>query len=584
MKRIIVCSLLVAAALDASAPRNEPRGMFAIYAGNREQQRPNYVTEDFLLLSYSMILEEAVAGMEEKYAAPEMEKLVAGLRQSLAGGSEASRDFLAVLSALMDGSAPGGKAAEEVKLVRDAAGIVKSPLSGQTIDYTQFKPRGKYTTTPALSRYFQAMRYAGTVLFYVKESQATGVTPAQADALTRQAVEMARAIEGDAGLKTRYDALLAKFTWLFGPSEDLTAGDLVEAAQGEANTLRVRLLELARKKKRQPVILGGVIDASRLEKGVSASDAMTGWRLFPSRYTPDSAALQQLVYPSVSAFQGQGMPFTAATINGRVVKGFPRAAELMALLGSLPAAADLARAGDTSYEGYEAAAVKARAALSSGTGLAALHMGIIEYCVSRSDGRSPGRRLNTALSFWTLHRHQNLLYAKQSYTAAAKGFPIGGARTQAWIEPAPELYLLLHRAAVNAAAELESRALREYARLLDTCIEIAMHARARRPLSEANVTFLNGLDLELAELAGKTDEPVVADVHTEPNSKQVVEEGLASPKPAEVLIPGQGKKAYGALFRHREFKQPMDQRLTDEEWAARLRKEAAAQPPTKTPR
>jgi hypothetical protein len=108
--------------------------------------------------------------------------------------------------------------------------------------------------------------------------------------------------------------------------------------------------------------------------------------------------------------------------------------------------------------------------------------------------------------------------------------------------------------------------------LLDTCIDIAYQAKARRALSTTQVAFLNELDLDLAKLTQRTDTPVVVDIHSEPNSRQVVEEGVALPKPAQMQIPGTGKAAWGALFQHREFKQPIDQRLTDEEWAAKLLK------------
>jgi len=37
-----------------------PKGMFELYEQNRTQGIPNYITEDFILLSYAMILNETV--------------------------------------------------------------------------------------------------------------------------------------------------------------------------------------------------------------------------------------------------------------------------------------------------------------------------------------------------------------------------------------------------------------------------------------------------------------------------------------------------------------------------------------------
>ena len=42
---------------------------------------------------------------------------------------------------------------------------------GQVIDYSQFKPRGRYNRTPEMQDFFRAFRYAGAVLFAVKPSK-----------------------------------------------------------------------------------------------------------------------------------------------------------------------------------------------------------------------------------------------------------------------------------------------------------------------------------------------------------------------------------------------------------------------------
>jgi len=61
---------------------------------------------------------------------------------------------------------------------------------------------------------------------------------------------------------------------------------------------------------------------------------------------------------------------------------------------------------------------------------------------------------------------------------------------------------------------------------------------------------------------------LVADVHTDLNTKQVLEEGVGSPFNIFVII--KDKKGYrlcrGAVFSYYEFKHPLDDRLTDEKW------------------
>lgn len=553
-----------------------PSGMVDIYQENRRLGIPNYITEDFLLRGYGLLLETGIAEMEAKRALPEFRELLDGLHADFAGASgeaaQANRRYVATLRALLMGEESTGDLALDAELaaVRAAEGIARSQLFRQTIDYTQFRPRGKYAATPEMSRYFQAMRLAGAVLFPVKESAATGITAETADALTAQAMDLADRITRSPAVAQTNQRLMQRLTWVFGPAEDLGIDDLLPQAEETPAAARVRLLSKARQERKQPRILGGVVDVGKLEEGVSAADALTGFRLLPSRFTPDSAALQALVYNSVTDYRGKGEPFTLTVLDGRRVKGFPRAAELMAILDSREADRQLKGDGDLNYTGYAEARERAAALLQEDAGLVSLHLQLIEYLV-RGDTRNDGaRRLNTALSFYTMHRHANILYAKQSYTAAGKGMqshPVRGAPT---IDAEPELFLLLSRLTSRAATELESPALAEYALLLDDCIDAAFRVRDASPLTARQTQVLNDLDEELVRHAGAEDAPIVTDIHTDPNTRQVVQEGLAHP---EVVSLG---KAKGARFVHREFKQPMEQRLTDEEWSQQLQREERA--------
>jgi len=65
---------------------------------------------------------------------------------------------------------------------------------------------------------------------------------------------------------------------------------------------------------------------------------------------------------------------------------------------------------------------------------------------------------------------------------------------------------------------------------------------------------------------------VIADVHTDTNTGQVLEEGVGRPARLVALVPveGQWSLCEGGVFSYYEFKQPMNQRLTDEQWQAML--------------
>lgn len=74
----------------------------------------------------------------------------------------------------------------------------------------------------------------------------------------------------------------------------------------------------------------------------------------------------------------------------------------------------------------------------------------------------------------------------------------------------------------------------------------------------------------MKKITSGTDErmDIIADVHTDLNTKKVLEEGVGSPFNIYVII--KDVKGYrlchGSVFSYYEFKHPMHDRLTDEKW------------------
>ncbi len=611
--RLVTVCLMIGGFLcapAAAAPASRAESMFQLYEANRKEGIPNYVTEDFILLAYGMAVNETITDVEETVLLPRFRALVEGLLARLkAAGSEdgpalANRDFISVVHALLTGAeGPGGAAnpeaaAQELRKVREAAGIARSDLMRQTLDYSQFKVRGKYTRSDELGWYFRAVRYAGAVLFPVKASQATGITPADADFLTQQAVGLVRLLDGDERLKAHRADLENRLRWLFGPPDDLTTADYLavigKSGEKAPAEIRAALYKRAEAEGRKPRILSGIVQKEGLEKGTTPRDVLTGWRFIPQRYTPDAAVFQQLVYDQVGKYQGQKNPFTKARIEGKEVKGFPTGLELMALLGSDRADERLRASDDRNYEGYQEAAKKAEKLLGealAADGLLPDHLRAIHYWLVRGEGEGgkadPSRRLNTALAFWTWNRYINLLYAKQSTTLAGKGLDMGpeDQRTIAWLAPAPELYLHLSRTAGAMADFLQGAAaggegppkgldrLNRLVDILEQCRRIAAaELLSGKPVPGA-APFLNEIDTALLALAGEKDGPVVADVHTEPTSQQVLQEAIGFPEATTRKVGG--KELRGARFTYYEFKFDMNDRLTDEAWREMLEDPAA---------
>ena len=244
---LLVISLLAAPAIEARllAPCDDnlpypvdtkpvcqtAPGFFALYQQNRQQGVGNYLTEDFWLLAYSLTRQATLSTLEQQRLMPALQtvvdKLAAALPKDNAAPTQANRDFLALLQQL-GGTATiplSTVAQQELDLIKAAAGIAPSPLWQSPLDYSQFKPRGRYSRSEQEQRYFRLSRYASSVLFPLQASAAIGVSPALADRLLLQARQLTQAL-AKIPEAAQLETLL---NWQMGTADDLTSADLNNA-------------------------------------------------------------------------------------------------------------------------------------------------------------------------------------------------------------------------------------------------------------------------------------------------------------------------------------------------------------------
>jgi hypothetical protein len=175
--------------------------------------------------------------------------------------------------------------------------------------------------------------------------------------------------------------------------------------------------------------------------------------------------------------------------------------------------------------------------------------------------------------------------------------------THGYVEPNPELYGRLASLAKMTVDGLRSRDLLigEFDRKLSDLYELLLRLKsiAEKELSGASLADddyayirnlgdrLEGLTTFTPEAAGdissEADEKmaVIADVHTDSNSLQVLEEAVGNPYHLFVIVPVDGIPTLmqGAAFSYYEFRQPMSDRLTDEAWQSMLASGKAPEPP-----
>jgi len=485
-------------------------------------------------------------------------------------------------------------------------------------DYSQYVPRGHYTRNDAFKRYFKAMMWYGRIDFKLKPME-TDEGVSHGRKMTLQAILIAEALRKDARARELWSRLYRPTAYFVGRMDDLNVEDYIRliddiygpsaktaafADRDKLDAFITRALRL-----RKPGILSG---AAFAEDGVFG-DTNQGFRFIGQRFIPDSYIFQELVFHRKNdrpllKYTGTGKPFTMEIIPVvGPVRAFPRGLDVMAVLGSGRARQILEKEGDTEYTGYDEQLDNLRDEFSS---LAHeewtqnlywrwLHS-LRPLLFSRPLDSLPlfmrnraweDKRLYTALGSWAELRHDTILYAKQSYTMATRtSLPPRPVPTLGYVEPCPEVYSRLGEMMRDLRENLTELDLQlpgvpakiaqfeEILSVLETAAgkEIAGETLSRREYDliwsiGAVLSSLKRFPPELMRrVTSDADDrmDVIADVHTDINSKQVLEEGVGSPFEIYVMVEDrEGQRLCGgAVFSTYEFKHPMDDRLTDEKW------------------
>ncbi len=536
--------------------------------------------------------------------------------------------FFAVALKLLD---PDAEIPEPVKglvgneLVRIELynGFSESPIFCYQEDYSQYVPRGHYTRSFLLENYFKAMMWYGRIAFLLKGGEGALVSADDARIQTLQASLISGSMDSvtvdGSTVAALWNRIYGVMSFFVGVADDLTPYEYKEAILklfGEGsqsqlllegdNFLRLRA-ELAGL--RLPQIYGGtgfcVIEPPPTpEKVDQCLSESQGMRFMGQRFVPDSYIFQNLVG---LPYTGAGEPFTMEMTLGGPARCFPRGLDVMALLGSKRAGEILEAEGDTDYQGYGeqfAALSQEFLKMSEQDWHRNLYWGWLYSLKALLGEYPPGyptfmstpawqdKELNTALASWAQLRHDTILFAKQSYmpfvTAIGEPLQVIPVKVVGYVEPVPEFYariLALTRMAQEGLSAMEMLSYEQEDRfaqleeLLGKLKEIAIKELANEPLSDEEYNFIGSFGEELErvileiEMEGK-ETTVVADVHTDLNSGQVLEEGVGYVDMILVAyrVPGTGIiLGAGPVLSYYEFKQPTTQRLTNEAWKEMLR-------------
>ncbi len=493
-------------------------------------------------------------------------------------------------------------------------------------DYSQYVPRGHYTRNEMFEKYFKVLMWYGRIDFKLKPGKKEPAL-SYGKFMTLQAILMADALRKDKDAYKLWKKIYEPTVFFVGESDDLNVPDYLDVikkiypADGNVDKFSDQekldqFIEEAMKLK-PPKIVSNVAIASDGDAAITTK----GFRLMGQRFIPDSYMFQELVWGKKDMiFTGQGNPFTMEIIpNVGPARAFPRGLDIMAVLGSDKALDVLREEGDTNYKFYYEQLNKLReefSNVSTDEWKQNLYwrwlFSLLPLLQERGGENLPRfmqspawtlKELQTALGSWTELRHDTILYAKQSYTMMEKSaMPEVPELTFGYVEPYPRVYGRISAMMEDLRASLLKleidikgvpEKIEEFENLLSELKTISNKELEGKTLTEEEYNLIWNIGSKLAsfkefphEIMDKiTDEDVddkmdiVADVHTDPNTKQVLEEAVGQPFNIYVIVEDAkgARLCRGAVFSYYEFKHPMDDRLTDEKWQA-MRGGRPAQP------
>jgi hypothetical protein len=500
------------------------------------------------------------------------------------------------------------------------------------IDWSQFRPRGHYTQSTALRRFFRTMMWLGRVDLGFNLRAADPASGLRADPDRERRAAMLTVLMLDkSGELARLAAVTHIIDFMVGRADNV-AIDHVKEALTKAGIDGVE--DLAERKQlarfdaaldtvgpRAQQIRSQVLDA---DPGSQQATALPlAFQVFGQRFLIDSFALSNLVYDSI-VFRGE-----------KQKRFMPRGLDAMAVLGNDEATRllepDLAA---FKYASNLLAARRVVEAMKPEDWQASAYNQWLAAIRTLDDPPASTthfpkvmqrqawqrKQLRTSLASWAELRHDTVLYAKQSYTSYyACEYPKG------YVEPYPAFYARvgeltrtlserIARADVPATdpkrasrlvaqREAQSKFFAHFASVMTRLETMATKELRAQPFTREETEFVqktidrrggrgsggpptySGWYPSLIYGGSPADsEPIVSDVHSDPTNGQVLQVATGDVQFLVVAVDnGPHRAAYvGPSYSYYEFLGPIERRMTDEEWRAKLGKHEIPEPPAFT--
>jgi len=585
---------------------------------------PLYVSLDSVLHAVHRSYDTVLTKLETAMLAPALTDMLQTMRAGLAGGagadlppsSRADVDLLltVALSLLGQNASPvagadPGAVADLLAKIAAAQGTDTVQLFGgpRDVDFSQFTPRGHYTQSPDLSRYFQAMMWLGrTDLRFLQydPGAGAGAPPWFSRRQFLDGLLLSQLAQGQP--LADWTSIEQVLHTMVGESDNMTVADFTRLPAAAGVATLADLPALPDQALAQALLNGGFgiqrIASQLLVVPFDGAGAPLDrvFLLLGQRLVIDSQVFTDVTFDRVRGEPKRMMPTPldvafAALGNGTAVA--PLASELATYPGYPAALHDARRLVDEHGDDFWGGSfyrlwLSALRGLSPPPGDLSAAAGLPAVMRSEPWAR---RLMNTQLASWAQLRHDTLLYAKQSYTAIPScEFP------DAYVDPYPEAWDALVRlaqlgqqlGAMTATAAPYSGIASYFASIvgpLSTLRDMAAAERAGTPFTADQLAFINQAvslvnenvvcttiqvpggwypNLFIDPDEAKKMDPTIADVHTDPYSGQVLHVATGLPRIMVVTADTcTGPHAYvGLVSSYFEETTEAFQRLNDMDW------------------
>ena len=587
--------------------------LFHIYEKNDYSNFPSFVTTDLYLQLFHLYFDSVLRSIEEE----KLNGVVISLCQQLydamgqiakttkseevKAAAEYDQAFAAIGLALATGNKLKPVAAAYKKMAEDE--ILNAMNSENNFSefleynnvmfaYSLFRPRGHYTRSETVKKYFRAMMWLQTAPFH-----------ADNDRQLKRIALISETICKNAKIRKAYDRIFVPITYMMGEPDNVTALQVYEAFSKK----NMPIEKLFADKKAMEELSKKVIEIAGQQIRIRPKFENTSpykINLMPQRYQPDGEVLNEMVDAD----------------NRPTKRGAPMGLDVFAAMGCTKAEKILTDelGQDKQWEGFMPTLKKMKDRMKEIDWKATICNQWLDALQTMNQAKTnvpyfmrgeawQKKDLNAGLASWAELKHDAILYAKQPVIAECGDYGPPEPVVKGYVEPNVAFWQKAIDL-MDATVELLNRydLMTEKAR--STTERVKEQAEFFLTVSKKELCGeeLSDEEYNSIEIIGSTFENISLslvsekdqylmgwdDVSGTDKSVAIVADvctanGFNNPKPC-ILYEGVGTadeiyviveiKGYlylmrGAVLSYREFNRPVqEQRLTDEEWQEMLKK------------